>query len=128
MNKKIFITITLITSFLIIMSLFTFFKKSPVYNPEDASNITYKALPENIKTLLKKEDVSYILDIELQYQQKVGIIGNGPEPKEPMQINDDLDKFILEEARENGKTYSAEVISQVLLAEEVYLKQIGALE
>ena len=122
--------ITIIIIILIIMGLFTFFKKiqGPVYDPADAINVIYEALPDNIKSSLSKEDVGYILDLEFQYQQKVGFVGDGPALTEPVQMDEKLNEFISGEATKTGKSYSNDIINQVLVAEEVYLKKIGAIK
>ncbi|HEY4476005.1 MAG TPA: STM3941 family protein [Candidatus Paceibacterota bacterium] len=115
---------------------FTDIQSVPIYEPEDAIKVTYNSLPEPLKTSLSKEDVRIILDLELQFQEKVGIASKPLRIEEVSTANDkplqkvedyegEVTKFIL--ADEKGKNFTAEQIAAVLLAEAVYLKQIGIL-
>ena len=104
----------------------------PSYEENKATDVTYNALSESTKQIIKKNDVKNILNLEFQYQQKIGLAGikfNGSQKnKEAVQIDDDLNKYIIQEAAKKGKQYSNDLIDKILAAEEVYLKKIGAIE
>ena len=134
MSKK---TVLLIIIIFVTMGLFSSIKNmlinsGLVYDPSEATDITYNALSENTKQIIKKDDVEYILNLEFQYQQKIGLVGmesdSNQEGKKPIQMGDDLNKYIIQEAARNGKQYSNDLIDEVLIAEETYLEKIGAIK
>ncbi|MBI2597373.1 tetratricopeptide repeat protein [Candidatus Daviesbacteria bacterium] len=102
----------------------------PIYDPDQVASVTYQHLPLNLQSTLKKDDINLILDLEFEYQQKIGLVKNVGEikTKQPIEIDEqDLRVFIASKAKEKGKNYPLEHISAVLKAEEVYLKQIEIL-
>lgn len=102
----------------------------PVYEPDQAVMVTYQALSPTFQSLLTKDSIKLILDLEFEYQQKIGLVGNVGDEKtrQPIKINtQDLNSFIASKAKEKGKNFTADQITSVLTAEEVHLKQIGAL-
>lgn len=113
-----------------LLNFFGFFGGQPTYDTVEAGKVTYANLPENLKSKLTNQDVDLILELEFQYQQKVGLTSdsNAPATSEPVVMDDKLNQFIIEEAKKSNKTYSSEDIDEVLKAEEVYLKQIGAIK
>ena len=113
-----------------LLKFFGFFGGGPTYDPAEASKVTYANLPENLRSKLTNQDVDLILELEFQYQQKVGLTddSNTPAPSEPVVMDDKLNQFIIEEAKKSNKAYTSENIDEVLKAEEAYLKQIGAIK
>lgn len=113
-----------------LLNFFGFFGGQPTYDPVEAGKVTYANLPENLKSKLTNQDVDLILELEFQYQQKVGLTddSNAPTPTEPVVMDDKLNQFIIEEAKKSNKEYASADIDEVLKAEEAYLKQIGAIK
>lgn len=96
--------------------------EASVYDPNDALLITYQHLPEDLKSHLSKGDVKLILEAKSQYVERM--IDSGKPPI----MNDKAVASIMKEAIKRGRNFKNEDIDRVLEAEEVYLKQIGAIE
>lgn len=99
----------------------------PVYDVEEATPITYNNLAADTKATLNKEDVRLILDLEFEFQREVGITGEKPK-KEVKDYTKEAIEFILQESEKKGKNFTNKQISDVLMAEEVYLEKLGVLE
>ncbi len=90
----------------------------PTYEEEDAKNVTFKNLPQNIQVNLSKDDVLNILNLEFEYQLS----------KNWQQIDEAaMRAFIIRKMSEKGRNLTDEAVQAVIKAEEVYLKQIGIL-
>jgi hypothetical protein len=96
--------------------------KAPVYDPDDALTVTYQHMPEDLKSHLSKGDVKLILETKSQYVERM--IDSGKPPI----MNDKAVASIMKEAVKRGRNFKNEDIDRVLEAEEVYLRQIGAIE
>ncbi len=124
--------IILLVLIIAIMGLFSIFGGGgqPVYDPIEAGKVTYDSLSEDFKTILTKEDVNLILDLEFQYQQNVGLTSESEKSNqdEPFVMDNKLNQFIIAEAEKKNKTYSTETIDAVINAEDVYLKKIGVIK
>lgn len=126
--------IIIITLIIIDMGLLTFLGffggGQPVYDTVEAGKVTYANLPEDLKSKMTRQDVDLILELKFQYQQKVGLTSdsNIPAPTEPVVMDDKLNQFIIGEAKKSSKDYLSADVDEVLDAEEVYLRQIGAIK
>lgn len=128
-KEYIILIIILILITMGLLNFFGFFGGQPTYDTVEAGKVTYANLPENLKSKLTNQDIDLILELEFQYQQKVGLTddSNVPAPTEPVVMDDKLNLFIIEEAKKSNKIYTSADIDEVLKAEEVYLKQIGVI-
>lgn len=102
----------------------------PIYDPDQAAMVVYQQLSPTLQSLLTKDGIRLILDLEFEYQQKIGLVGNVGEEKtkHPIKVDvQDQNIFLVSKLREKGKNFTIEQITEVLKAEEVYLKQIGVL-
>jgi hypothetical protein len=113
----------------ILIKIFVGTSSIPFYDDIEAKKITFENLPDNFRGNLSKVDIDLVLDLEFQYQQKIGLIDGsvkyGPDNSPPMGA--ELNKFIIAEAKKKDKNYSNEEVDAILRAEEVYLKQLGVI-
>jgi hypothetical protein len=102
----------------------------PHYDPAEAAAVSYRNLPPDVKARLSPADVERILDLELEYQEKVGLVGDSPsaDGEEATLDYAEMVDFIRGEGRQRQLLLSPDAIEAVLDAEQVYLGQIGAIE
>ncbi len=111
---------------LIISFLLTKFTRKP-YDENEAVLVTYDSLPINLKSSVSQDDVRFILHLYPANLKKFRL----PEIKkgEPMKIDwDRLYAFMASEAVKKGKHLTAKYVSDVINAEDVYLRQIGLIK
>ena len=104
---------------------------TPVYDPDEAAVVTYHHLPAAFKSELRLTDVALILELEFAYQQAIGLVSQEPPaiPEPPASVDQaTLVRLIQERAAASGATFGDEAITAVLSAEEIYLRQIGAID
>jgi len=104
--------------------------KQPIYDPVDAGKVTYANLPEDVKNRLTNQDIDLILELEFQYQQKIGLVSDSISSgsTEPVVMDEKVIEFIINEAKKSQRKYSSDDVDKVLKAEVFYLKQIGVVK
>jgi hypothetical protein len=100
-----------------------------VYDPDAAAQVAYDHLSSKLRNYVTRGDVARILDLCLRFQQKIGLVSDGPGTGGPAPelIETEMVEFIKSEAERNLRFFSHEVIEGVLAAEQIYLKQIGVI-
>jgi len=105
----------------------SFESESFVYDPEAAAAFIWQRLPQDVKRCLSRRDVDRILDLELQYQEKIGLVCDGPSDTPPDDADlpvldmDEVVRFVRQAAAAAGAPLSDEAIEAVLDAEIEYL-------
>lgn len=100
------------------------------YDPIAAAAVAHAQLPAPMRATLSVDDVLYVLELEFRYQQRIGLTSDGPQSNAvPPAI--DLEQMVIamiEQARQQGRSFSPHQIAHILRGEDVYLRQIGVLE
>ena len=94
------------------------------YYDNQAISVTYENLPPSLKSHVSQDDVRFILGIYSTNLEKFRL----PEIKkgEPMKIDwDRLNSFIASEAGKKGRHLTTKDVSEVINAEDAYLRQVG---
>jgi hypothetical protein len=104
----------------------------PVYESDEATLFTHQHLPLSLQGSMSAEDVGMILELELAYMKKIGLVSDKPSLEEPEETPElDMEKmagFIAAEAARRGRSFSLDEILEVLAAEDHYLRQEGIIE
>ncbi len=104
--------------------------KDPEYIMEDAINIVYDNISDELKTKLSKNDIEVILDIGTDY-----LVTLGAAYEEDLNKNEvmdvDMDKmydYVVENAAKHKIMLDDDQVSEIFDAEEIYLREIGVIE
>ena len=102
------------------------------YDIDDASQTVWENIPEKLKYKLEIEDIYFILELEFNFLESVGLIYDEDEKfpvcDYPKDINQDaMEEYIMLEAIQNDIYISYDELEDILDAELIYYDLNGAL-
>ena len=102
----------------------------PVYDLDEAYEWVEQQLPDEVAATLTPEDVRRILDLQIEFFNRGGVVGNGSSAHPPGEVvvgGTETVAFIIERARElHGEEYLPEQVHAVVEIQLQYLRAIGA--
>lgn len=101
----------------------------PVFDPEEAYDWVVEHVPDDVAATLTPGDVRRILDFQMEYLQRRGVIGNGSSAHPPGDVvvgGAETVDYILARAADTGEAYLPEQVHAVIDTQLAYLRAIGA--
>jgi hypothetical protein len=105
-------------------------KKDPEFIVEDAAKVIYENIGIALKSKLTLDKIGDILDIEVDFYKLKGLISD-EKPKDdskgeaPFIDTDELARYLADNCVKKGIDLTQEEASEILKAEDIYMKQIG---
>jgi len=102
----------------------------PLYVVEDAAEVVYENISEELKEQLDIEDIIKILEVEIEYQEKTGIISDQESMVYiPMDVDfDAMEYFIINECVKKDIILTYDELREILDAETIYLRSLGLID
>lgn len=101
----------------------------PVFDTEEAYEWVVEHLPDLVAATLTPADVRRILDLQVEYLERQGVVGNGTAPRTQREVvigAPDAVEYICARAAQTGEPYLPEQVHGVLETQLAYLRAIGA--
>ena len=101
----------------------------PVFDPEEAYDWVVAHLPDIVAATLTPEDVRRILDFQLEYFRRQGVVGNGNSSDMKGAVivgGPETVDYIVDRSRATGEEYLPEQVYAVIDTQLAYLREIGA--
>ena len=102
---------------------------APVFDVDEAFEWVVEELPVAVAETLTPDDVRLILDLQLQFFSRRGVIGNGSTAHPPGEVvisGAETVDYVLKEAEKQGETFLPEQVYAVIDTQMKYLRAIGA--
>jgi hypothetical protein len=102
----------------------------PLYITEDAAEVVYENISEELKEKLDTEDIVEILEVEFEYQQQTGLVSDQePIVDIPMDVDfDAMEYFIINECVKKDIILTYDELREILDAETIYLRSLGLID
>jgi hypothetical protein len=104
--------------------------QDPEYVMEDAVNVVYDNISDELKNKLSKNEIEAILDIGTDYLVNLGAAYEDEKNKNAV-MDVDMDQmydYVIENAAKHKINISDDEASEIFDAEEIYLRDIGVIE
>jgi hypothetical protein len=104
--------------------------QDPEYIMEDAVNVVYDNISDELKSKLSKNEIEAILDIGTDYLVNLGAAYE-EEKNTQKEMDVDMDKmyeYVIENAAKHQITINDDEANEIFEAEEIYLREIGVIE
>ena len=101
----------------------------PVFDLEEAYEWVVAHLPDRVAATLTPDDVRRILDFQLEYFTRRGVVGNGSSSSPPGDVvvgGAETVDYILARCAATGEAYLPEQVRAVIDTQLAYLRDIGA--
>ena len=100
------------------------------YDFDDAANVIYDNISEELKEKLDIEDILEILEAEFKYQQQTGLVSDEESIVDiPRDVDfDAMDYFIINECAKKDIILTYDELKEVMDAETIYLKSLGLID
>lgn len=102
----------------------------PVYDIDEAAEVVYENISEELKEKLDFEDIVKILEVEIEYQEKTGIISDQESMVDiPLDVDfDAMDYYIIHECAKKGIILTYEELEEIMEGETIYLRKLGLVD
>ena len=102
----------------------------PLYVTEDAAEVVYENISDELKEKLDIDDIVEILEVEFEYQQKTGLVSDQESMVDiPMDVDfDAMEYFIINECVKKDIVLTYEELSDIMEAETIYLRSLGLID
>lgn len=102
----------------------------PTYVTEEAAEVVYENISEELKEKLDTEDIVEILEVEFEYQQQTGLVSDQePIVDIPMDVDfDAMEYFIINECVKKDIILTYDELREILDAETIYLRSLGLID
>jgi hypothetical protein len=102
----------------------------PLYVTEDAAEVIYENINEELKEKLDIEDIIEILEVEFEYQQQTGLVSDQESIVDiPMDVDEDaMEYYIIHECAKKEIILTYDELSDILGAETKYLRSLGLID
>lgn len=99
------------------------------YHEEEAIKFISNSLPANMKTLVKEDDIEYVLDFIFDFYNEKGYLDEESEESVEI-IENEMFNYIMEQIEKDGKSskYPENVVAAIMEGEFEYCKSIGVFE
>jgi len=102
------------------------------YDTDEATEVVWKNIPQNLRDKFDYDDINFILELEFNYLDSIGIMVDEDEDYPicdyPVDINqDEMEKYIVTNAIKNDILLTYDELGDILDAENIYYKMHGAL-
>jgi hypothetical protein len=101
-----------------------------LFDPDDAFDYVVAHVGDDVAATLTANDVRRILDFQLEFLKRRGVVTNGstPHPTAPVVLGDaETTAYILQRSAETGEAYLPEQVDGVIETHLGYLRAIGAI-
>jgi hypothetical protein len=104
--------------------------EEPVYDIDEAAEVVYENISEELKEKLDIEDIAKILEVEIEYQEKTGIISDQESMVDiPMDVDfDAMDYYIIHECAKKEIILTYEELEDIMEGETIYLRKLGLVD
>jgi hypothetical protein len=101
-----------------------------LFDPADAYEFVVEQLPDDVAATLTPDDVRRILDLEVEFLKRRGVVGNGSGAHVTGPVvfgGPETTAFIVARASAAGEVYLPEQVEAVVETQLRYLRAIGAI-
>ena len=107
--------------------------KDPIYVVEDAAKVIFENISLKLKKKLTLSQIENIIMLADKFYESKGLVKKekpSEEPKaEPIFIDpDELAKYLVNNREDIGLNLTFDEFSEILSAEEIYMRQIGIMD
>jgi hypothetical protein len=101
-----------------------------MYVTEDAAQVVYENISDELKEKLDIEDIITILEVEFEYQQQTGLVSDQESIVDvPMDVDfEAMEYFIIHECVKSDIILTHEEFLDILEAENIYLDSLGLID
>jgi hypothetical protein len=104
--------------------------EEPVYDIDEAAEVVYENISEKLKEKLDIDDIVKVLEVEIEFQEKTGIISDQESMVDiPMDVDfDAMDYYIIHECAKKGIILTYEELEDLMEGETIYLRKLGLVD
>jgi hypothetical protein len=102
----------------------------PLYVTEDAAEVVYENISDELKEKLDIDDIIEILEVEFEYQQQTGLVSDQESIVDiPMDVDEEaMEYYIIHECAKKEIILTYDELNDILGAETNYLRSLGLID